>query len=74
MTTRSNSNRYLIDGQVIQRELIPPKEAAALLTLSVRTIYNMIKDGTLKAIHLPCNGPLRVYSSEIERLLRGNQQ
>jgi excisionase family DNA binding protein len=46
-----------------------PDEVAALLALSRRTIYRMIKDGRLPGIRLG-GGPWRIPREQLDSLLR----
>lgn len=50
------------------KEFYRPDEAAALLDVSKKTIYRLIKDKKLKAVRI--RSVLRISRQEIERLTR----
>jgi iron complex outermembrane receptor protein len=49
-----------------------PDEAAAILSLSRRTIYRMIRDGRIPGIRLG-NGPWRIPRDSLAALLPGER-
>ena len=64
-----------ITGQPAAREpdrLLRPREAAARLGVTTRTVFSLLKTGALNRIHLPGRTrALGVRNSEIEALIRG---
>ncbi len=50
------------------KEFYRPDEAAALLDVSKKTIYRLIKDNKLKAVRI--RSVLRISRQELERLTR----
>ena len=53
------------------KEFYRPDEAAALLDVSKKTIYRLIKDEKLKAVRI--RSVLRISRQELERLTRARK-
>ena len=53
-------------------ELYTPKEVAKLLKVSLKTVYNWIEEGRLKAVKI--GHFWRVSETELNRLLKGHEQ
>jgi excisionase family DNA binding protein len=61
--------RALVDG----RRLIPAREAAAMLGVSVDTVRRAVQDGRLPAVRLRERGWLRFRQSDLEELISGGR-
>lgn len=48
-------------------DLVSPREAAAMLAVSPRTVARMLDAGTLEGIHLP-SGHRRVLRASVDKL------
>ena len=54
------------------KQFLRVAEAAAMLNVHQRTVWRMIADGQLKAVHI--RGCTRVYLSSVEEYLKGQNQ
>ena len=53
----------------VEERLLPPREAAKRLGVSVKTLWKWQRKGLIKAVRLP-TGKLRYPESEVERIIR----
>jgi len=58
---------------VLSRDWLTPKEAANLLGVSIKTVYNWSHLGKLKVskLHGSAHGRSRIRRAEIERVIKG---
>lgn len=63
----------MFNGQTLKRNYLEASEAAFLLGIEKKTLYNWKLTGKIKAINLgrTTRGRLRISITEIERLLGG---
>ena len=53
----------------VKEKLLPPREVAKRLGVSVKTLWKWQKRGLIRAVRLP-TGKLRYPESEVERIIR----
>ncbi|MBL7671782.1 MAG: helix-turn-helix domain-containing protein [Bdellovibrionaceae bacterium] len=63
----------MFNGQTLKRNFLEASEAAFLLGIETKTLYNWKLAGKIKAINLgrTTRGRLRISIAEVERLLGG---
>ena len=69
---KSATARRLKDGIINQKRFFRPDEAAAILVISRRTVYRMIRDGRIPGVKWGC-GPWRIPRESLASLLPGER-
>lgn len=63
--------RNLKNKKVAEKPVLTVKQVAARLNCSTRHVYNLINENSLKCFKIGVSNGIRVYESDLEKIMTG---